>query len=318
VDGMSKFVCSKIAEARGLENFVKISIHVDFVQEYGAEHSYLNVDSIRQFLKWRPGYENAIFECGNGIYKNGQFETNDGHTDSHLFTVSELGKMSKSKYNVINPDDIIARYGADCFRMYEMFLGPIEQAKPWNTKGIEGVNKFIRKFWSLFYNEEEMIVNEEAPSKEALKILHQTIKKVSADIEQFSFNTAISAFMVAINELKKSKCHSREVLEQMVRLIAPFAPFLSEELWQILGNKESVHHSTFPVFDPVMLVEDSFEYPICINGKKRFMASFDSNMNNKAIEEKTLAMEELAKWIDGKTIRKVIVVPKRMVNTVVG
>ncbi len=316
-NGVSKFICAGLVKEQEAEKFVKIPIHVDFVQEYGTDHSFLNISSIKRFLDWRPEYKDAIFECANGTYQKGQFTPKGQSSDMHLHTVSELGKMSKSKFNVINPDDVISKYGADCFRMYEMFLGPIEQAKPWNTKGIEGVSKFIRKFWSLFYKEGNLIVVDTEASKAELKILHQTIKKITTDIKQFSFNTGVSAFMVAVNELKKIDCHKRAILEPMVQLMAPFAPFLTEELWSVLGHKTSVHHSKFPLFDESMIVEDSIEYPICINGKKRFMASFASNLDNKALEEQAMALEELGKWIEGKTVRKVIVVPKRMINIVV-
>ena len=208
--------------------------------------------------------------------------------------------MSKRYFNVVNPDDIVAKYGADCFRMYEMFLGPIEQSKPWDTKGIEGVQKFIRKFWSLFFDQGETIFSDAEATKEELKILHTCIKKVSSDIEKLSYNTCVSAFMVCVNELKKINSSKQVVLDSLVRLMAPFAPFITEELWQVLGNTPSVHHATFPEYNEKYLVQDSIEYPICINGKKRAMQSFDSGATNDEIQKIALEMEEVIKWIDGK------------------
>jgi len=225
--------------------------------------------------------------------------------------------MSKRYFNVVNPDDVVAEYGADCFRMYEMFLGPIEQSKPWDTNGIDGVSKFLRKFWALYYNEEKLLVNDDKPTAEEYKVLHATIKKISEDIEKFSFNTAVSAFMVCVNDLRKMKCHKREILEPLVKLIAPFAPFTSEELWHALGNDGSVHHSTYPEFDESYLKEDSIEYPISINGKKRTAIDIPSDASKDEIEKIALANEVVQKWVDGKPIRKVIVVPGRMVNVVI-
>ena len=202
--------------------------------------------------------------------------------------------------------------------MYEMFLGPIDQAKPWDTKGIDGVSKFLRKFWGLFYNEQgKFLVNEEAPSKDELKILHTAIKKVTEDIERFSFNTCVSAFMVATNDLKKWRCHKRAILEELVVLLAPFAPHITEELWHQLDKKGSVHHATFPTFDESYLKEDSITYPISINGKKRGTYDFPADMAKAEMEKAALELEVVKKWATDKTIRKVIVVPKRMINVVV-
>jgi len=234
-----------------------------------------------------------------------------------MTTLSEVGKMSKSKFNVINPDTVVSRYGTDCFRMYEMFLGPIEQSKPWDTNGIDGVSKFLRKFVDLFNVQEVFSVSDEAATPEENKVLHSVIKKVGHDIENFSFNTAISAMMIAVNELRKLKTNKRTVLEPMVRMIAPFAPFMSEELWSQLGNKSSVHLSSFPAYNEAFLVEDSVTYPICINGKKRGLEEFSASLSKEEIEEEVRKLD-LDKWLDGKAIRKVIVVPNRMVNLVVG
>ncbi|NNF22650.1 MAG: class I tRNA ligase family protein, partial [Saprospiraceae bacterium] len=225
--------------------------------------------------------------------------------------------MSKSKYNVINPDDVVADYGADTFRMYEMFLGPIEQSKPWDTQGIEGVSKFIRRFWGLFFVNDKMSLVDEVPDKQELKILHQVIKKVSEDIEKFSFNTAVSALMIAVNELKKLNCRKKDILIPLLKLIAPFAPYTSEGLWKLSGNESSIHLTDFPEYDESFLVQDSFEYPVCVNGKKRFIKSFPSDISKDEIENTVLDLDELQRWIEGKTIIKTIVVPKRMINIVV-
>jgi leucyl-tRNA synthetase len=236
-----------------------------------------------------------------------------------LPTHSEVGKMSKSKYNVINPDDVIEQYGADCFRLYEMFLGPIEQAKPWDIQGIDGVSKFLRKFWNLFFDRDRnWVVEDKEPTKEEWKILHTAIKKVTDDIERFSFNTCVSAFMVATNDLKKANCNNKTILEGMVRLIAPFAPHLAEELWYSMEGEGSVHHAGYPELVKEYLKEDNIEYPISINGKKRTTAEFPADASKEELEKEAIANEDIQKWLEGKTIRKVIVVPKRMINIVVG
>ena len=318
-DGVPKFVCANMVEAGIYKNVTPIPIHVDFVKNYGLEDSYLDIDSIKKFLDWRPEYKDAIFTCGNGVYQKGQFSSKNGEKDSRLITHSEVGKMSKSKYNVVNPDDVVEKYGADCFRMYEMFLGPVEQSKPWNTKGIDGVSKFLGRLWSLFYNENgQFLVTDEEPSKEDLKILHTCIKKISNDIERFSFNTCISGFMVCVNGLRANKCHNKAILEELVVLLAPFAPYITEELWQIMGNNNSVHLAVYPVANETYLLEDAIDYPISINGKKRAMANFSINATNAEIEKAALEIPEIIKWTEGKTVRKIIVVPKRMVNIVVG
>ena len=238
---------------------------------------------------------------------------------SHLMTISEVGKMSKRYFNVVNPDDVVERYGADCFRMYEMFLGPIEQAKPWDTKGIDGVSKFLRKLWSLFTNKNnEFAVSDDAPTKDEWKVLHQLIKKVSDDIERFSFNTCVSGFMIAVNDLKKMNCNKSAILKDLIVVMAPFAPFVTEELWQRLGGQGSIHQAAYPEFNEDYLKEDSIEYPISINGKKRASAEFPADASKDELEKAALSLEAIQKWTEGKTIRKVIVVPKRMINIVVG
>ena len=231
----------------------------------------------------------------------------------------EQGKMSKRKYNAVNPDDIGARYGADCFRMYEMFLGPIDQAKPWSVSGVDGVYRFLRRFWSLFVGEgDQLRLTERGGTREEMKVLHTLIKKVTEDIEKLSFNTCVSAFMVAVNDLTKVKCAEREVLEPMVRLIAPFAPHLAEELNQALGSEVSVHHREWPQLDESYLVEDSVTYPIAFNGKTRLTLDFPAEATRADIEAGARASEQVQAYLEGKQVRKVIVVPKRMVNFVVG
>ncbi len=231
----------------------------------------------------------------------------------------EQGKMSKRKYNAVNPDDICARYGADCFRMYEMFLGPIDQAKPWSVSGIDGVYRFLRRFWNLYTGDGDGLKVSDAPgTKEEMKVLHTLIRKVTDDIDRLSFNTCVSAFMVATNELTKLSTNKREVLEPAVRLIAPFAPHLAEELFEALGGEGSVHHAAWPEWDNKYLVEDSITYPIAFNGKTRLTLEFPSASSREEIEAAARADEQVQGYLSGKSVRKVIVVPKRMVNFVVG
>ena len=297
------FVSADLVPEAEQEQYTKMPVKVAYVTNYGLDGSHLNAEGIEQFRAWRSDFAEA------------EFRTNE---DGQLITVSEVGKMSKSKYNVINPDDVIARYGADAFRVFEMFLGPIEQAKPWDIQGIDGVYKFIRRFWELFHDDDgNFHVSDDAPTKAEMKAVHTAIKKVSEDIERFSFNTCVSGFMVAGNELRKLKCHKRAALEPLVRLLAPFAPFLTEELWHRLGHSGSVHHADFPELDESYLKEDSIEYPISVNGKKRATAHFPADASKQDIEAAALELEDLQKWIEGKTVRRVIVVPGRMVNVVV-
>ena len=299
-----RFVSADMLSQYPDTDFAQIPVHIDFVSDYGLDSSYLNEKGIAKFIAWRTDYADA------------EFITNEA---GQLVTRSEVGKMSKSKFNVVNPDDVIARYGTDCFRMYEMFLGPIEQAKPWDTKGIDGVIKFLRRFWGLFFDKKgEFVLSDEAPNKEELKILHATIKKVTDDIERFSFNTCISAFMIAANEMKRLKSNKKAILKDLTILMAPFAPHIAEELWHRMGGEQSIHMSTYPVFDEQYLKEDTITYPIAINGKTRATADFPADASKDDIEQAARSLEAIQKWLDGKTIRKVIVVPKRMVNIVVG
>ena len=254
------------------------------------------------FKSWRPDLADAEFILEDGKYKCGY----------------EVEKMSKSKYNVVNPDDIIARYGADTLRMYEMFLGPLEQFKPWNTHGIDGVFKFLKKFWRLFHDgDNAFVVSNDKASSEELKVLHKAIKKIEWDINNLSLNTSVSTLMIAVNELTSLKCNKREVLEGLTIILSPFAPHIAEELWSLLGYKGGISLAQFPDCDESLLVEASHEYPVSINGKVRTKLSFSVDMNPKEIEVQTLQDEVVAKWTEGKTPKKVIVVPKRIINIVI-
>jgi leucyl-tRNA synthetase len=225
--------------------------------------------------------------------------------------------MSKRYFNVVNPDDVVSRYGADVFRMYEMFLGPIEQSKPWDTKGIEGVSKFVKKLWYLVNTETSFAISEEKPTAEEYKILHTAIKKVTSDIDNLSMNTAVSAFMVCVNELKRLECNKREIITDLTKLLAPFAPFLAEELWSQLGHNVSVTQANYPVQNPSYLVEDIVIYPICVNGKKRGEMSFAAQATKEEIENEAKQDAGVAKYLDGQAIKKVVVVPGKMVNFVI-
>ncbi len=254
------------------------------------------------FKKWRPELANAEFELEDGKYICGW----------------EVEKMSKSLYNVVNPDELIERYGADTFRLYEMFLGPLESHKPWDTHGIEGVFRFIRKLWRLFHDENnKFIVSDEEPAAAELKVMHGTIKKVKEDIERFSFNTGVSNFMICVNELNDLKCNKRAILEDLVKILAPYAPHISEELWHLLGHDESVAHAEFPEFNESYLRENTFEYPVSFNGKMRFKFELPVDMSPAEIEKAVLAAEASRKWLEGKKVRKVIVVPRKIINVVV-
>ena len=228
-----------------------------------------------------------------------------------------IEKMSKSKFNVENPDDVVAQYGADTFRMYEMFLGPVEMSKPWDTKGIEGVHRFLKKLWRLFYNEETFVVTNEAPTAAELKVLHKTIRKVEEDTERFSFNTSVSAFMVCVNELTDLGCHKRDILQPLLILLTPFAPHISEELWNQLGNEGTILDAGFPAWEEKYLVETTKEYPISINGKLRTTIKMDLSATQEQVQEIVLANEVVQKWMEGKPMKKLIFVKGKMVNIVI-
>ena len=225
--------------------------------------------------------------------------------------------MSKSKYNTVNPDELCNKYGADTFRMYEMFLGPVEASKPWDTKGIEGVHRFLRKLWRLFYDDVKgKVWNDDAATDAELKILHRCIKKIEEDTERFSFNTAVSTFMIAVNELADTKCNKKEVLKKLLILLTPYAPHIAEELWSKLGNEGLILDAMFPTFDPKYLVESSKEYPISINGKLRTNISIALDLDQKQVEEIVLQNDNVKKWMEGKVPKKIIFVKGKMINIV--
>jgi leucyl-tRNA synthetase len=231
---------------------------------------------------------------------------------------SEVEKMSKSKFNTVNPDDLVAKYGADTFRMYEMFLGPVEVSKPWDTKGIEGVHRFLKKLWRLFYDDiKGPMVTNEAPTATELKVLHKTIKKIEEDTERYSFNTAVSAFMIAVNEFTDLKCHKRAILEPILILLTPYAPHISEELWHAIGNSTTILDAPFPIFDATHITESSKEYPVSINGKVRTNMVLPLDAEQGQVQESVLANELVQKWMEGKPIKKFIFVKGKMINVVV-
>ena len=272
-------------------------IHVDVNIVHG---DVLDIDA---FKAWRPEYNNAGFVLQDGKYTCGW----------------AIEKMSKSMFNVVNPDMIVEKYGADTLRLYEMFLGPIEQSKPWDTNGIDGCHRFLKKFWALFYDNRTgvFLVNGDVPTKDALKSVHKLIKKVSSDIENFSYNTAVSAFMICVNELAQQNCHSRELLQKLVVLIAPFAPHIAEELWEILGNTStSVCDAEWPAWDEQYLVENEMQLTVSFNGKARYQKTFPIDASNEDIQKAVLTDEKSLKYTEGKTVVKVIIVPKKIVNIV--
>ena len=256
---------------------------------------------IERFKSWREDYADAEFITEeNGKYIVGR----------------EIEKMSKSKYNVVTPDDICNEYGADTLRLYEMFLGPLEQAKPWNTAGISGVFGFLKKLCRLYFDENGLIVTNDAPTKDNLKSLHKTIKKVAEDIEGFSFNTSVSQFMICVNELSTQNCHSRAILEPLAIVISPYAPHIAEELWSLLGNTGSIATIAFPVFEAKYLVESEKEYPVSFNGKMRFTMVLPLDLTKEQIEEIVMKDERTIKQLEGRTPNKVIIVPGKIINLV--
>jgi leucyl-tRNA synthetase len=291
VKGTQKFISKNLIQ--NPDDIQAIHVDVNMVKN--------NELDIEKFKLWREDFKDADFELENGKYICGE----------------EVEKMSKSKFNVVNPDQIVADYGADVLRMYEMFLGPLEQSKPWNTNGIDGINRFIKKVWNLFYAPEGWRVTDTEPSKEELKVMHQAIKKIQEDIENFSFNTSVSAFMICVNELTKLKTSSKTILQDLAVILSPFAPFVCEELWEKLGNTQSITTAKFPVFNPDYLKEDTFKYPVSFNGKTRFTLELDLALQPKEVEEIALNHPDAQKWIEGKTPKKIIVVPGKIINVVV-
>ena len=291
VDGTNKYVSKALAK-----DYETQKIHIDISLLKGTSDE-LDLD---KFKAWRPEFKDAEFILEDGKY----------------ITEREVEKMSKSKYNVVNPDDICEEYGADCLRLYEMFLGPLEQSKPWNTQGLSGVYGFLKKFYNLYFDGDTFSVSEEEPTKEELKTLHTLIKKVIYDIENFSFNTSVSQFMIAVNELQKLKCNKRAILEPLAVLISPYAPHVCEELWSLLGNAESIDFAPFPALNEAYLVEDEIEYPVSFNGKMRFKLSLSAELSKEEIEEIVMKDEKVIQQLDGAKPKKIIVVPKKIINIV--
>jgi leucyl-tRNA synthetase len=300
---------------QGRSNFVYRIKDTNKFVSYGLKDQYetvaLNVDvnivhndvlDIEAFKGWREDLADAEFVLENGQYICGW----------------EVEKMSKSKWNVINPDDIIKQYGADTFRLYEMFLGPVELSKPWSTQGIEGVHRFLKKLWRLFYDKDgNLLVNDVEPDKKAYKALHKLIKKVEEDVEQFSFNTSVSSFMICVNDLTDLNCSNRSILSDLVVCLASFAPHISEELWQILGNKGLVIDASYPTFEPNYLVEDSFSYPISINGKMRTNIELSLQLSEEEAVQIALQNDVVQKWLADKSPKKVVFVKGKIINLVI-
>lgn len=300
IQGISKFAY----RVNGTNKFVSYNLRKDYdTTPLHVDISFVEGDVLDtgKLKSWRDDFKNAEF-----ILEGDKF-----------IVGSEVEKMSKSKHNVVNPDNIVNEYGADTLRMYEMFLGPLEQSKPWNTQGIDGVFKFLRRFWNLFHDAVgNVTVTNAEPTKDELKVLHKTLKKIQQDIENFSFNTSVSEFMICSNELSSMKCNKRSILEPLVIAIAPFAPHIAEELWEKLGHTDTVLNATFPKYDEQYLIESSFNYPISINGKVRAQMSFALDMPKEDIEKVVMSSEIVQKWSEGKPPKKVIIVPGKIVNVV--
>jgi len=300
IQGRSNFVY----RVKDTNTFVSYNLRGDYevtpihVDVNIVDNDILDIDAFRA---WRPDYRDAEFILEEGKYVCGY----------------AVEKMSKSMFNVVNPDDIVERYGADTLRLYEMFLGPLEQSKPWDTNGIDGVNRFLKKLWGLFYKGENWIVTDDKPTADNLKSLHKLIKKVTADIEVFSYNTSVSAFMICVNELYQQKCHSSEVLSQLLLVLAPFAPHITEELWHALGNDTTIFDASWPVYEEKYLVESKVKYAVSFNGKARFTIEVDADMPGDEVQKMAMNDPAAAKWLEGKTVKKVIVVPRKIVNIVV-
>jgi leucyl-tRNA synthetase len=306
-----------------------------FMHENPMNHdrviSYKKQDDLTTFERFKYGHN---YVDANGKLTKKNFEKylsdhktlhkeleikweNDG-SENFIYVKEEAEKMSKSKFNVDNPDDLVEKYGADTFRMYEMFLGPVEASKPWDTKGIEGVHRFLKKLWRLFYDDMKgKVWNTDKPTAEDLKILHRTIKKIEEDTERFSFNTAVSTFMICVNELNDAKCHKKEILEKVLVLLTPYAPHIAEELWHQLSNAGSVLDAAYPVFDATHVTESTKEYPVSINGRVRTNISIALDITEPEVKEIVLANETVQKWLEGKEPKKIIYVKNKMVNVVV-
>ena len=309
-DGVASTSNGSLSVERGGGEPAPVFVSYNLRKDYDVTPIHVDVNivsadvlDIEAFKAWRPEYANAEFVLEDGKYICGW----------------AVEKMSKSMFNVVNPDMIVEKYGADTLRLYEMFLGPVEASKPWDTNGIDGCFRFLKKFWALFYENrtDEFLPTDAEPTADNLKSLHKLIKKVTEDIENFSYNTSISAFMIAVGELAQQKCRAKQVLEQLVVLIAPFAPHIAEELWHALGNATTVCDAAWPVFNPQYLVESEVQLTVSFNGKARFQKKFAADATNDEIQAAVLADEQSAKYLDGKTVVKVIVVPKKIVNVVI-
>jgi leucyl-tRNA synthetase len=290
IAGTNKYVSKGLIDAHSVE---ELRVDVNMVNASDE----INIEDLKQ---WQPQFEDAEFILEEGKYIVGR----------------EVEKMSKRWFNVVNPDSICEQYGADSLRLYEMFLGPLEQAKPWNTAGITGVHGFLKKLWKLFVDDNGLKVTDTQPSKDALKTLHKTIKKVEEDIENFSFNTSVSTFMIAVNELTAQNCKSKSVLEPLLILISPYAPHIAEELYNMLGHSASISTAPFPVFDASFLVESSKNYPISFNGKMRFTLELPLDLSKEEIEAAVMTHDKTITQLQGRTPKKVIVVPGKIVNIV--
>ena len=291
IDGTNKYVSKNLISEHKTQ-----AIHVDVSLLKGTTDE-LDTEA---FKAWRPDYADAEFILEDGKYITGR----------------EVEKMSKSKYNVVNPDDICNEYGADGLRLYEMFLGPLEQSKPWNTQGLSGVYGFLKKFWNLYFNGDTFEVSDEEPTKAEFKILHTLIKKVLFDIENFSFNTSVSSFMIAVNELQKLKCNKRAILEPLAVIISPYAPHICEEVWNLLGNNSSIEFEKFPILDEAYLVEEEIDYPVSFNGKMKFKMKLAADLGKEEVEKIILESEDAKRHLDGKTVKNFIFVPKKIINIV--
>jgi leucyl-tRNA synthetase len=303
--GRSNFVYRVAGENRYisadlLKQFPDIKTSAIHVDVNLVRNDILDIEAVRS---WRPEFADAEFTC---------------NADGEYVCGVEIEKMSKSKYNVVNPDDIIEQYGADTLRLYEMFLGPLEQFKPWNTNGIEGVYRFFKKLWNLCIDENgNLRLSDDAPSEQELRVLHKTIRKVEEDIERFSFNTSVSTFMICVNELSDLKCAKKAILKDLLIILSPYAPHIAEELWQACGEKESIVKAAFPKWDDAYIRESSVVYPVAFNGKTRYQIQVPAEMPQQEVQALALAHEEASKWLNGVSPKKVIVVPGRMVNVVV-
>ena len=322
IQGRSNFVYRYIGEDATGNLYVSYNLidspeYKDKVQPIHVDVNIVKNDilDVEAFRNWMPEYKNAQF-----IYSDGSNDIDNPYlgqaTEKQYICGWAVEKMSKSMFNVVNPDTIVERYGADTLRLYEMFLGPLEQSKPWDTNGIDGVHRFLKKFWGLYTKGENFCITEDKPTAEELKTLHKTIKKITFDIENFSFNTSVSAFMICVNELTSAKCRKREILEPLAILIAPYAPHIAEEVWAAMGHDTSICNAEFPICNESYLVESNTKYPISFNGKVRFTMELPADMSKEDVEKTVLANEQTEKYLDGKAPKKVIVVPNKIVNIV--